>query len=80
MTGLLRDEIGGYVTSRLSLAGTADTNVFTGAALESIYTSTGGALRLVNTLATASLACACSRNQNVVDEETVYQADRDIEI
>lgn len=80
MMGLSRTEIGGYVASRLALAGAPDTNLFTGAALESLFTSTGGALRLVNTLAAASLTCACSRNLNVVDEEIVFQADRDIEI
>ena len=80
MTGLLRTEIGDYVKSRLASAGAADTNIFTDAALESIFTSTGGALRLVNTLAAASLTCACSRNLNIVDDEVVYQADRDIEI
>ena len=80
MMGLLREEIGAYIKSRLSIAGGADTNVFTDAALEAMFISTGGALRLINTLAVASLTCACSRNQNVVDEEIVYQADRDIEI
>jgi type II secretory pathway predicted ATPase ExeA len=80
MAGLLREEIGDYIKSRLSLAGAADTDVFTESALESMYMSTGGTLRLINTLASASLACACSRSQHAVDEETVYQAGRDIEI
>ncbi|MDR0324344.1 MAG: AAA family ATPase [Treponema sp.] len=80
MTGLLRDEIKDYIGSRLSIAGAVDKNIFTDAALESIFTSTNGALRMVNTLAAASLTCACSRNLNIVDEEIVYQADRDIEI
>ena len=80
MTGLSREEVGGYITSRMAIAGACDTNVFTDAALESIFTSTGGALRLINNLAAASLTCACSRGKNIVDEEIVYQADRDIEI
>jgi type II secretory pathway predicted ATPase ExeA len=80
MTGLTRGEIGDYVSSRLTLAGACETNIFTEAALESMFTSTGGALRLINNLAVAALTCACSRNQNVIDEEIVYQADRDIEI
>ena len=80
MTGLLREELGDYIKSRLLLAGAADANIFTDAALESMFTSTGGALRLINTLAAASLTCACSRNQGVVDDEIVYQAGRDIEI
>jgi type II secretory pathway predicted ATPase ExeA len=80
MTGLLREEIGDYIKSRLTLAGAADTGIFTEPALESMFISTGGALRLVNTLAAAALTCACSRNQNYVNDEIVYQADRDIEI
>jgi type II secretory pathway predicted ATPase ExeA len=80
MAGLLREEIGDYIKSRLFLSGAVDTNIFTEAALESMYTSTGGALRQVNTLASAALTCACSRNQNIVDDEIVYQAGRDIEI
>jgi len=80
MDGLLRGEIKDYIVSRLALAGAADTNIFTEAALESVFTSTGGAVRVINTLAVASLTCACSRNQNFVDEEIVFQADRDIEI
>jgi type II secretory pathway predicted ATPase ExeA len=80
MTGLSREEIGSYMISRLTLAGAADTNIFTESALECIFTSTGGALRLINNLATASLTLAYSRNQYVVNEEIVYQADRDIEI
>jgi type II secretory pathway predicted ATPase ExeA len=80
MTGLLREELGDYIKSRLTLAGAADTNIFTETALESIFISTGGALRMVNNLAAASLTCACARNKGIVDDEIVYQADRDIEI
>jgi type II secretory pathway predicted ATPase ExeA len=80
MAGLLRNEINDYIKSRLLLAGADNPNIFTDTALESIFTATGGAVRLINTLAAASLTCACSRNQDMVDEEIVYQADRDIEI
>ena len=80
MSGLLRSEVNDYISSRLAIAGAADNNIFTEAALESIFTASGGALRLVNTLAAAALTCACSRNHSLVDEEIVYQADRDIEI
>lgn len=80
MTGLLREELGDYIKSRLTLAGADDTNIFTETALESIFISTGGALRMINNLAAASMTCASSLNRNVVDDEIVYQADRDIEI
>lgn len=80
MTGISREELGDYITSRLVLAGAAETNIFTEAALESIFVSTGGALRVINNLVTASLTCAYSRDRNQIDEEIIYQADRDIEI
>ena len=38
MIGILRDEIKDYISSRLSLAGAVDTNIFTEPALESIFT------------------------------------------
>jgi type II secretory pathway predicted ATPase ExeA len=80
MNGLLRDELDEYISSRLKLAGAVNINLFTQAALESIFISTGGAPRLINSIAAASLTYACARNLNIVDEEVVYQADRDIEI
>jgi type II secretory pathway predicted ATPase ExeA len=80
MTGLLRDEIKDYITSRLSVAGAPDTNIFTDAALESLFTAAAGSVRLVNSLAAACLTCACSQNSYIVDEEIVYRADKDIEI
>ena len=80
MTGLSRDELKDFITSRLALAGADNTNIFTDAALDSMFSSTGGAPRLVNNLAVASLTCACSGNKSLVDHEIVYQADRDIEI
>jgi type II secretory pathway predicted ATPase ExeA len=80
MAGLTREELGEYITSRLVIAGAADTNIFTPAAFESIFTSAGGTIRLINNLAAAALTCACARNLSVIDEEIVYQAGKDIEI
>jgi type II secretory pathway predicted ATPase ExeA len=80
MVGLSRSETGIYIKSRLTLAGAPEPEMFTEAAVAQIFASTGGALRLINNLASASLAYACSCSKNVIDEEVVYQADRDIEI
>lgn len=80
MTGLLREEIGGYIDSRLALAGAPNSRIFTEAALESLFVSSGGAMRMVNSLATASLACACSQGTDVIDEDIIFHAGRDIEI
>jgi len=80
MNGLERNEIPEYLSSRLSFAGAANSNVFTEAACESIYSQTNGLPRLVNNLAIASLTCAFAKNQMSIDDEIVYQAARDIEI
>jgi len=80
MTGLLRDEIKPYVDSRLAIAGALNRNIFSAAALEALFVSSGGALRMINSLAAASLACACARSQELIDDEIVFQAGKDIEI
>ena len=80
MAGLARDELPVYLSSRLSFAGAASPGLFAEAACEAVFSLTSGIPRLVNNLATASLTCACAKNQASVDEEAVYQASRDIEI
>jgi type II secretory pathway predicted ATPase ExeA len=80
MTGLARDEIAIFLSSRLAFVGAANPNIFTEAACETIFSHTNGIPRLINNLATASLTCAFSQNKPAVDEETVYQAAKDIEI
>ena len=81
MTGLTRDEIPAYLSSRLAYAGAANPHhIFTEAACESIFSQTNGSPRLVNNLATASLTCAYAKNQACIDDELVYQAAKDIEI
>jgi type II secretory pathway predicted ATPase ExeA len=80
MAGLARDEIPQYLSTRLSFAGAANPHIFTEASCESIFSHSNGLPRLVNNLATASLTCAFSQNQESISEEMVYQAARDIEI
>ncbi|WP_025642420.1 hypothetical protein, partial [Schnuerera ultunensis] len=48
--------------------------VFTPSALTAIHTITGGILRSINNIAIASLMYSTVRKMQVVNEETVYQA------
>jgi type II secretory pathway predicted ATPase ExeA len=80
MKGLSKDETAEYLTSRMAAAGAAAPDVFTDAAVESLFNFTGGSARLVNNLADASLKLAAIKDMKSVDEEIVYQASKDIEI
>ncbi len=78
MQGLKKEEIDDYLTSRLKAAGCSE-NVFTQPATEAIYSVSKGIPRLINNLATASLMYACSQRQQQIDEETVYQGQKDFD-
>ena len=80
MKGLSKDETSEYLSSRMKIAGAADPAVFSDAAIESIHNQANGSPRLINNLADASLKLAALRGKMAVDDETVYQAARDIEI
>lgn len=79
MQGLSKDEIGSYIEKRLRNAGAAE-NIFKPEAIEVIYSISKGAPRVANTLATASLVYASAKKQSFIDEESVYQGQRDFEI
>lgn len=79
MQGLRKDEMDDYLTSRLKAAGVLE-NIFTQAAAEAIFSVSKGIPRLVNNLATASLMYACSKRQERIDEEIVYQGQKDFDI
>lgn len=79
MQGLKKEELEDYLTSRLKAAGVSE-NIFTQAALEAIYSLSKGVPRLVNNLATASLMYACSKRIHHIDEEIVYQGQKDFEV
>jgi type II secretory pathway predicted ATPase ExeA len=79
MQGLKKEEMEDYLASRLKAAGVLE-NIFTKAAAEAIFSVSKGVPRLVNNLATASLMYACSKRQHQIDEETVYQGQKDFDI
>ena len=64
---------------RLKSAGLHE-NIFTQAAIEAIYSASKGVPRLVNSLATSSLMYACLIKQKHIDEEIVYQGQKDFDI
>jgi type II secretory pathway predicted ATPase ExeA len=80
MSGLTKDETDVYLSSRLKIAGAVNTDIFTQAAVESIFNQTKGNPRLVNNLADAALKLAALNDMRIIDEEAVYQAAKDIEI
>lgn len=79
MQGLKKDELPEYFLSRLKSAGLSQ-NIFTDSAMDVIYSISKGTPRLVNNLATASLMYACSARKNEVNEEIVYQGQKDFDI
>lgn len=79
MQGLRKEEIEDYLATRLKAAGVLE-NIFTPTAIEAIYSVSKGIPRLVNNLATASLMYACAKRQERLDEETVYQGQKDFDI
>jgi general secretion pathway protein A len=77
MSNLHKEEQAEYLKSRLIFAGTHE-DLFTPPSIQAIYGVTSGVPRLVNSLATNSLLVACEKKQRQVDEETVYQAQSEL--
>ncbi|HEY5562445.1 MAG TPA: AAA family ATPase [Clostridiaceae bacterium] len=79
MQGLRKEELTEYLSSRLKAAGVTH-GIFTPTAIDAIYSASRGIPRLVNNLATASLMYACASKMAEINEETVYQGQKDFEI
>lgn len=79
MSGLKKEELPDYFIKKLKSAGLSD-NIFTPAAVEAIYSVSKGIPRIVNNLATACLMYACSNRKHEIDEETVYQGQKDFDV
>jgi type II secretory pathway predicted ATPase ExeA len=80
MAGLSKDEIGPYISSRFKVAGADGAGVFTPSAVECLHALAKGLPRVLNNLICASLTIAALGDVHTIDEEVVYQAERDIEI
>jgi len=77
MKGLRKEEISEYVQSRLKISGTRK-DIFLPESMESIYSNTGGFVRLVNNLATAALMYAASVKKDYIDSEVIFQAQKEL--
>jgi len=63
-----------YIKHRLKIAGYADTNLLTPKALNLVYRSTRGLPRLINILCDRALLVAYANDKNVIDHQTIHQA------
>lgn len=79
MSGISKDEVDNYLSSRIKLAGSNE-DIFTPTAVEAIYAITNGVTRLINSIATNSLICAFAQKKRFVDEEIVYQAQSEMNL
>lgn len=73
MQGLTLEECKDYLSSRIKLAG-CSREIFTPEASQAIYNISGGAPRVINSIATASLMYSAGKRADIVDEESVFQA------
>jgi general secretion pathway protein A len=72
------EETADYVRHRLRVAGARHDDVFSRAALETVWRGTGGLPRLINMLCEQALVNAFGANERRVDESLVNEAVRDL--
>ncbi|MCL2509563.1 MAG: hypothetical protein FWF07_00585, partial [Methanomassiliicoccaceae archaeon] len=77
--GLSRAETAGYIDSRLKSCGVRE-NIFADNALEAIWGCSGGAPRVVNSLAEKCLLIGFQKNAKFIDPEIVMLANNDISL
>lgn len=76
-SGLSRDELENYISSRISIAH-GQSDIFTPQAIETIYNSSNGSIRVVNNIITKSLIIASSKSKNVIDSDIILEAFNDL--
>ena len=79
MQGLKKEELNEYISSLLKAAGNTN-DIFTPQAIEVIYSLSKGVPRLINNIAIASLMYGCATKKDFIDEEAVYQGQKDFEL
>lgn len=77
MRGLGKGELLPYLTTRLEEAGYSEP-LFAEGALEAIFAATNGSPRMINNLTTSCLLYAFGNKVRTIDEETVYQAQNEL--
>ncbi|OOZ40307.1 ExeA family protein [Solemya elarraichensis gill symbiont] len=74
---LLPDEVRSYVAHRVGIAG-SNRNLYTAAAMKSLYKASGGVPRLINEIADRALLAAYAQEASVVDHAMVREAARQV--
>jgi type II secretory pathway predicted ATPase ExeA len=77
MSGMTEEETAGYLDSLLKSAGASE-SLFNQTASRQIHASTNGFPRPVNNLATLCLMIAAAKRLHQVDEEVVFQAQKEL--
>ncbi len=79
LKGLTKNESFDYITSRLKIAGCHEP-IFTDNALELLFASTNGYIRLLNSLAKMSLIAGANHKTRSIDADIVYEAQNELNI
>ena len=79
LSGINKDELTDYISSRLKLAH-GNSSIFTPSAIETIYNSSNGSIRVVNNIITKSLIIASSNNKNIIDNDIILEAFNDLSL
>ncbi|MTI67934.1 MAG: AAA family ATPase [Firmicutes bacterium] len=79
LKGLSKEETKDYINTRLEIAGCHD-SIFTESAYELLYSSSNGCLRVLNTLAKMSLISGANQKLKSIDNEIIYQAQKELNI
>jgi general secretion pathway protein A len=77
---LAGDEVAGYVTHRLGVAGTSPRVEFDDASIARLYELSGGVPRTINLLCDRALAVGWAASATTIDEQTVDSAAEDLDL
>lgn len=78
-SGISKNELEDYINSRIKLVH-GNENIFTKEAIEGIFNSCNGSIRVVNNIITKALIIASSKNQNVIDDNIIIEAYNDLSL
>lgn len=73
LVGISKNELNDYIKTRIEIAH-GNKGIFNEQAIESIWNSCNGSLRIINNIITKSLIIAFNKEQNVIDTEIILEA------
>lgn len=77
LSGISKEELTNYINSRLSLAH-GNMDIFTPQAIECIFNSSNGSLRIVNNIITKAFIIASNKHQNIIDDNIIMEVYNDL--